>query len=124
MPIMTTSIRRPAARQNWVTLATRAFQSGDLKGARAAYIEALRHDRRNAQFISSKLQSGGAGRDRRGGPPPDAGIAFQTAARTSGAQAVAPAARSDQRCRRIEPFGLKAALGIHTVDAQPVVETA
>ena len=123
---MTTSIRRPAARQDWVTLATRAFQSGDLKGARAAYIEALRHDRRNAQLHFEQAAVLAAL-----GEIDEAVLHLTQALRfkPQHEQAAHRLSRLLGRfqisdARHLEPFGLKAALGIPTVDAQPLVETA
>ena len=122
---MTTSIRKPvAARQDWVALATRAFRTGDLKGAKAAYIEALRQDRRNAQLHFEQAAVLAAL-----GEIDDAAVHLTQTLRLKPQHREAALRLSRLLARfqigeagRLEPFGLKAALGISTIDAQPVAE--
>ncbi len=123
---MTAPIRRSPARQDWVALATRAFQTGDLSGAKAAYIEALRHDRRNAQLHFEQAAVLAAL-----GEIEDSAVHLTQALRIKPQHGEAALRLSRLLGRfaltdvgRLEPFGLKAALGIATIDAQPVAEAA
>jgi len=123
---MTAPIRRPAAKQDWVALATRAFRSGDLKGARAAYIEALRHDRRNPQLHFEQAAVLAAL-----GEIEESVVHLTQALRFKPQHEEAAKRLSRLLARfaitdasRLEPFGLKAALGISGVDTQPIAEAA
>lgn len=123
---MTAPTRRPAARQDWVALATRAFRSGDLRGARAAYVEAIRQDRRNGQLhfeFAAVLAALGEIED----------SAFHLTQMLRLKPGHEEAARRLSRllarfaiedAGRLDPFGLKAALGMGGVDTQPVAEVA
>ncbi len=123
---MTAPIRRPSAKQDWVALATRAFRSGDLKGARAAYIEALRQDRRNPQLhFEQAAVLAALGEIEESVVHLTQTLRFkpqheEAAKRLS--RLLARFAISD--AGRLEPFGLKAALGINGVDTQPIAEAA
>lgn len=123
---MTAPIRRSAARQDWVALATRAFRSGDLKGARAAYIEALRHDRRNPQLYFEQAAVLAAL-----GEIEESVIHLTQALRLRPQHEEAAKRLSRLLARfavsdagQLEPFGLKAALATTGIDAQPVAEVA
>lgn len=123
---MTASIRKPTARQDWVALATRAFQSGDFKGASAAYAEALRQDRRNAQLHFEQAAVLAALGEI------DESVVHLTLTLRLKPQHEEAARRLSRLLGRfqisdagqLEPFGLKAALGISTIDAQPVADAA
>ena len=123
---MTAPIRRPAARQDWVALATRAFRSGDLKGAKAAYIEAIRQDRRNGQlhFELAAVLAALAEIE-------DSAFHLTQALRLKPRYEEAARRLSRLLARfaiedagRLDPFGLKAALGMSGIDTQPVAEVA
>ncbi len=123
---MTTSSRRPPARQDWEALATNALRTGDLMGARAAYAEAVRHDRRNPQlhFEYAAVLAGL-------GEIEDATVSLTHALRLKPQNDDAARRLSRLLGRfviedpsRLEPFGLKAALGYDTVDNQPLAEAA
>lgn len=121
---MTASIRRPAARQDWVALATNAFRAGDLKGARAAYVEALRQDRRNGQLHFEQAAVLAAL-----GEIEDSVVHLTEALRFKPQHEEAARRLSRLLGRyaiddagRLNPFGLKAALGVATIDVQPVTE--
>src|SRR5690606_3702375 len=119
-------IRRPAARQDWVTLATRAFRSGDLRGAKAAYIEAIRQDRRNGQlhFELAAVLAALAEIE-------DSAFHLTQALRLKPRHEEAGRRLSRLLARfaiedagRLDPFGLKAALGMGGIDTQPLAEVA
>lgn len=123
---MSPPIRKSAARQDWVALARRAFQSNDLKAAKAAYIEALSQDRRNAQLHYELAVVLAA-----------LGEIDETAVHLTRALRFKPhheeAARRLSRLLarfaisepgRLDSFGLKAALGASGIDTQPVAEMA
>lgn len=121
---MTASIRRPPARQDWVALATRALRGGDLKGARAAYMEALRRDSRNAQLHFEQAAVLSAL-----GEIEDAAVHLTQCLRYKPQHAEAAVRLSRLLGRftiddygRLEPFGLKAALGATHIDRQPICE--
>lgn len=123
---MTASVRRSPAKQDWVVLATRAFRNGDLRGARAAYTEALRRDSRNAQ-LHFELAAVLAGL----GEIEDTAVHLTLCLRFKPQHEEAALRLSRLLGRftiadfsRLEPFGLKAALGFATIDSQPIAEAA
>lgn len=118
--------RRPLSKQDWLALATRAFQSGDFKGARVAYAEALRHERKNADIhfdFAAVLAALGEIED---------AIVHLTHALRLKPQHEEAARRlarllgrfSIPDASRLEPYGLKAALASPGVDLQPITEVA
>jgi len=123
---MAVSTRRPTPRQDWVALATRAFRSGDLKGAQAAYTEALRQDRKNAELhfeFAAVLAALGEIEDsvvhltHALRLKPQHEEAARRLSRLLGRFAIADAGR-------LEPYGLKAALAAQGIDLQPITEVA
>ncbi len=109
-----------------MALATRAVRAGDLKGARAAYGEALRHDRRNPQlhFEQSTVLAAL-------GEIEDSARHLTETLRLKPQHEEAALRLSRLLARfavgepgRLDPFGLKAALGIAAIDAQPVADAA
>lgn len=123
---MAVPTRRPLSRQDWVALATRAFQSGDLKGARVAYAEALRHDRKNAELhfdFAAVLAALGEIED---------AVVHLTHALRLKPQLEEAARRLSRllgrftisNAGRLEPYGLKAALAAWGIDLQPITEVA
>ncbi|MCL4764695.1 MAG: methyltransferase domain-containing protein [Hyphomicrobiaceae bacterium] len=122
---MTASSRRPPARQDWEALAARAVHTGDLKGARAAYIEALRHDRRNAQVHFNQAAVLAAL-----GEIDESAVHLTEALRLKPQHEEAAIRLSRLLARfavdasRLDPFGLKAALGIAAIDSQPAADAA
>lgn len=118
--------RRPSGRQDWEALATRAMRAGDLKGARAAYAEAVRQDRRNPQ-LHFEYAAALAGL----GEIEEAAVELTQVLRLKPQHEDAARRLSRIFARfviedpsRMEPFGLKAALGFESADTQPVAEVA
>jgi len=123
---MSSPIRKSATRQDWVALARRAFQSNDLRAAKVAYIEALNQDRRNGQLHHELALTLAALAE-----IDDAAIHFTRALRFKPSHEEAARRLSRLLARfaisepaRLDPFGLKAALGASGIDTQPVAETA
>ena len=123
---MNSPTRRPAARQDWAALARRAMQTDDLMGARAAYAEAVRHDRRNVQLhfeyaavlaALGEIEEATVELSQVLRLKPDHDDAARRLSRLLGRFVIEDASR-------LEPFGLKAALGYDVADAQPVAEAA
>ena len=104
----------------------RAMQAGDLMGARAAYTEAARQDRRNAQLqfeLASVLAALGE--------IDEAAVHLTHALRLKPQHDEAARRLSRLVARfvisepaRLDPFGLKVALGHGGIDTQPIAEIA
>ncbi len=117
---------KPSARQDWDALAVRAMQAGDLMGARAAYTEAARQDRRNGQ-IQFELASVLAAL----GEINDSAVHLTQALRLKPQHDEAARRLSRLIARfvisepgRLDPFGLKVALAYAGIDTQPIAEAA
>jgi SAM-dependent methyltransferase len=121
---MTASTRRANRKEDWQALAFRAAELGDLSTARSAFARALSRDRCNAA-----LHHNLAVVEEQLGAIDAAALLLTTALRFNPRMEGAARRLSRLLARfeisepeRLEPFGLKAALGFASIDRQPVVE--
>lgn len=123
---MTVSSQKPGVRRDWEALARRAAGAGDLVGARAAFMEALRQNPRNAQLLFEHALALKAS-----GEIEEAAVHLTRVLRLKPDHAEAARQLSQLHARfeiagtgAVEPLGLKAALAHGTIDPQPIVDAA